>query len=259
MTKILVVGDSITFGAGLALENNDPRLWVNQLVAQTFTQYKLTNLAEIGRNNQWIFNESASELLTNDYDIAIIGWSEISRFNFDIGLELYKTTSMLNDMDININNGVCVSGKWLEETGNRLRRYYNDHWAILDLIKYVNILYNIQVGCKNKKIFFVNTLALWTQNYFEYTNFSFPNELSEFQQQMLNVDTRDDLEIKKLYNMTHQHYKKYGGIRNECWLNLYHPLHTLKVDQVSSTDAHPGYASQDIFVKHLLPELHARM
>ena len=85
MTKILVVGDSITFGAGLALENDDPRLWVNQLVAQTFTQYKLTNLAEIGRNNQWIFNESASELLTNDYDIAIIGWSEISRFNFDIG------------------------------------------------------------------------------------------------------------------------------------------------------------------------------
>ena len=258
MTKILVVGDSITFGAGLALGKNDPKLWINQLASQTFTDYELTNLAEIGRNNHWIFNESASELLTNDYDIAIIGWSEISRFNFDIGLELYKTSSMLRNMDINI-NGDHVSGNWLEETGNRLRRYYNDHWAILDLIKYVNILYNIQVGCKNKKLFFVNTLARWSPGYFEYVNFSLPSELSEFQKQILSVDTRDDLEIKELYNMTHEHYKKYGGIQNKCWLNLYQPLCTLMVDRVSSFDPHPGYASQDIFVKQLLPELHARM
>jgi hypothetical protein len=259
MMKILVVGDSMTFGAGLDLESWDPKLWINQLIANTFDNYELINLAEIGRNNNWIFTETAHKITQEDFDLVIVGWSELSRYNFHVGLELYSTRTMLNNMDININPELTVSGTWLEDTGNRLRRIYNDHWSILELVKYVNILYNVQTTIKNKKIFFVNTLSTWSDNYFENYDFLLPGELSEFQQYILQSDTRSDFEIKEIYNMIHQQYASYGGIKEHSWLNLYQSLKQLQVDNVSMIDHHPGYTSQEVFVKTLLPKLHEKL
>jgi hypothetical protein len=259
MTKILVVGDSMTFGEGLTHKSNDPALWVNQLVKKTFDNYTLLNIADSGRNNTWIFTETVHWITQETFDLVIVGWSELARYNFHVGLELYSTKTMLANPDINVNPGVTFSGSWLENTGNRLRRFYNDHWSILDLVKYVNVLYNIQTNIKNKKIVFVNTLSKWSDQYFDYQKFTLPSDLSLFQQQMLQTETRDDDQIEELYNMIYQQYEKYGGIKEQCWLNLYQPLYKWQIDHASLTDRHPGYASQDIFVENLLPELHKRI
>jgi hypothetical protein len=249
MKKLLVVGCSFAKGMGLLYEDKNESLWVNQLHKHCWPDYKLTNLSKIGSNNDWIFLETLSALIKETYDLVLVEWTAIPRFNFNIGLELYSTHTMFTDIDININNE-SISGKWLLQMGNNLKRYHNDHWDILTLIKYINTLIEIQTS-RNSSILFVNGLAPWPTNYFIKKKFTVPSDLSIFEKKMFNVDTRDDNEIFKLYDKVHSEYELYGGIHHDCWLNLYDSLLSLQIDDASNTDQHPGLLSQDIFVNKL--------
>lgn len=250
--KALIVGCSYTKGHGLDQEINDPRLWANQIIKHIAPGCRVTNLATTGKNNHWIFTEACTALMRDEYDIVLVGWTEQSRLNFTVGLEKYITDTMFKDTTVNINPGVTVTGEHLLSIGNELRKLQNDHWALLDLVKYVNILYDAQVKCRNKLLICVNSLLHIPENYFTEQEFTFPSELPKFQQYLLNAETRDDQEVKDLYKLTHQHYRHYGGIRPELWLNLYRSLHSMKIDSVSPTDGHPGYRSQEVFVKYLI-------
>ena len=119
--KILAVGSSFTRGYGLKLETADPALWVNQLVNRKFCDYQVTNLSKTGADNHWIFKETACALIKNHYDVVIVGWTGISKLTNNIGLELYSTHAMFDkdQYDININNGITFTKKWLQETGDR--------------------------------------------------------------------------------------------------------------------------------------------
>ena len=250
--KALVVGCSYTAGHGLDLEIDDINLWVNQLIEHIAPGCQINNLSSTGKNNHWIFTEACTALIHDDYDIILVGWTEQSRLNFNIGLETYSTGTMFKDQDLNINPGIIVTGKHLLSIGNELRKLQNDHWALLDLVKYVNILYDAQVKCRNKILICVNSLLHIPENYFTEQEFIRPSELPKFQQDLFNIETRNDQEIKDLYQLTHQHYQHYGGIRSEIWLNLYQSLQSMQVDTVSPTDSHPGYRSQDVYVKYLI-------
>ena len=72
---------------------------------------------------------------------------------------------------------------------------------------------------------------------------------------MLHFDFRDDTEIKDLYDMIHSQYNQFGGIQENNWLNLYKSLVSMQVDDVSVTDTHPGYVSQNIFAEYLISQL----
>lgn len=250
--KVLVVGCSYTKGHGLPNESNNPDLWVNKLFPKSV--YNVHNTAKTGANNQWIFLETMSHLLKNQYDIVLVAWTAIPRYNFHVGLELYSVDTMLRNADVNINDNVKISGKWLESVGNSLLKLHNDHWDLLDLIKYVNVLIDMQQQTQGR-IFFVNALGPWSENYFQKKNISLPSDLSSYEQNLLQVNTRDDPEIFQLYEMIHNQYNFYGGICEQHWLNLYCSLHKLQIDTVSLQDPHPGYASQEIYAKYLAPIL----
>ena len=255
--KVLVVGCSMTRGHGLTHESNDPLLWVNKIFPQE--KYAVTNLAKTGSNNHWIFLETISNFLTKTYDIVLVGWSAIPRFNFHVGLELYSVNTMLYDRDITLNNNVTISGKWLKSLGDNLKKIHNDHWDFLDLVKYINTLIMIQEKNNCGQIFFVNTLGPWSDNYFTKKQISLPSDLTLFEQNLLQADTRDDDEIFKLYDMIHNHYRTYGGICEDHWLNLYSSLRSMQVDNVSDTDFHPGYQSQEAFSNYLGPILEKKL
>jgi hypothetical protein len=157
--KVLAVGCSYTRGHGLTNESMDPLLWVNSLFPHD--AYTVNNVSKTGANNQWIFLETMSQLMKNNYDIVLVGWTAIPRFNFCVGLELYSTSTMLTNVDVNINNKQTISGKWLKSIGDGLRKIHNDHWNLLDLVKYVNILIKIQKQAGGE-IFFVNALGPWS-------------------------------------------------------------------------------------------------
>jgi hypothetical protein len=249
--NVLVVGDSWTYGFGLKETINDPKLWVNQLVRHFWPNANINNLALPGRNNSWIFLEAITELLKNSYDCVIIGWSIIPRWNINVGLELYETGTHFQNMDINLNSGT-VSGKFLSDTGDRLRMLHNDHWDFLKLVKYVNTLIEVQTEFKQNKIFFVNALGPWPRDYFTRKTITVPSQLDEFERDLLRVDTRDDNEIIKLYDMIHDQYQNAGGIQELHWLNLYDSLRSWKIDSNPNAEWHPGYVSQDFYTTQLV-------
>jgi hypothetical protein len=251
--QVLIVGCSVTKGVGLTLEKLDPNLWINQLVTKYYPTATITNLSESGVNNEWIFSRALSEIIRNDYDVVIIGWSELARFGMNLGLETYWTRTMFKHQDvaINITPNITISPNWQGEVGDELRRYYNDHWNILELVKYVNALVYVQEISKKSKIYFVNAMLAWSLDYFTRKSFFTPSELSNFEKNMLTVDTRDDNQILELYTTIHNQYDNVGGIHQKNWLNLYNSLLSMQVDNASEIDNHPGYQSQDIFVEHL--------
>ena len=250
MPKLLVCGCSLTIGHGLIGEKKDPKLWVNQLADKL--GYDLTNIAERGRNNDWIFLETSLELTKNQnyYDLVIVAWSVLPRLNVDLGLELWPTrTKFDGDYEVDTNEKTFTR-KWQLSVQNKLFEAYNFHWDFLKLVKYVNILKK-----QHNNIYFVNTYGPWSDNFFTKQNFEVPSDLDDFTKQLLLVDNRDDKEIFDLYNLIHQQYSDAGGINEELWLNLYNNFKRNKLDQVSETDGHPGYLSQDRYVEMLLPLL----
>jgi hypothetical protein len=255
-SKVLIVGCSFAYGTGLTLENSDPKLWVNQL----FPAAEITNASKTGANNQWIFLETMSQLRKQNYDIVLVAWSAIPRYNFQVGIELYPVETMLRkSVDIKLNSNVTIPGKWLDSIGANLDKIHNDHWDLLDLVKYVNTLIELQVNTKKGKLVFVNSLGPWANNYFEHKKIILPSDLDLYTQHLLEVDRRDDNDIFDLYNMIHTQYAEYGGIQEKYWLNLYNSLQNQLVDTVSSADFHPGYQSQELYTSYLAPILHKKL
>lgn len=247
MKTALAVGCSMTKGHGLPDTINNPALWVNQLL-RSVDCTAITNLSQTGRNNHWIFLETIGALIRQEYDIVIVGWSAIPRFNFNVGLELYSTmTNLVNSgTPVNLNNYISYDPRRLANLGDQLRLMHNDHWDFLDLVKYVNTLIEIQEQNRKGHIFFVNTLGPWPDNYFVKRRIALPSDLSKFEQDLLSVDTRDDEEIFKLYDMIHAQYQLFGGIQESNWLNLYEPIHRLQIDNAAPDDKHPGLLTQDL-------------
>lgn len=248
----LVVGCSFAKGYGLQSEQDDPKLWANQLLKSVGIT-NVNNVSATGVNNDWIFQKALAELVKAKYDVVLVCWTAIPRFNVKVGLELYNTNTNLNKSpDVNINTRTFKS-KWLQGLYNDLIQLHNDHWDFLNVVKYVNTLLEIQTS-RNQQIFFVNSLMPLPDNYFNKRTFDAPSELSELEQQMLSVETRDDDEISKLYDMIHSQYNEYNGIRENKWLNLYQSLRKLQIDNTSASDDHPGYASQDLYAEYLIPK-----
>jgi hypothetical protein len=253
---VLAVGCSFTYGAGLAQGSNDPNLWINQIC----NGKHICNKAKIGANNEWIFLEAVTAVRQHTYDLVIVGWSVIPRYNFHVGLELHSVETKLNEeFDINVNNRVTFTNRWLRDTGDRLRTMHNDHWDILNIVKYVNVLIELQEISRRQKILFVNTASPWCNDYFQKLIPTLPSDLDPYVQSLLQVTTRDDDEIFALYHMIHNHYQQYGGIQEQHWLNLYRPLTGMQIDRISDQDPHPGPLSQAIFTQYLLPILEEKL
>ena len=248
--KVLVSGCSFTEGYGLSLGRNDSKLWVNQLVRQVQMRSDIVNVAEVASSNFKIFKKAVDKLLTDNFDFTIIGWSQLSRIDYTAGLELYDTSRTLGlnwNGDTKLHDSVIISKKYFEKLGKNLLKYYNDHWAILDVVRYSNILSKLT----NNKICFINALMDISDNYFVKKQVHFPTEYSKFEQSILSIHTRPDNDIFQLYEKIHQDYTNAGGIDESKWLNLYNSLRAMQIDTTDDT-YHPGYKSQDVFYNNLL-------
>ena len=255
--KILIVGCSYTAGFGLPNEKNNPNIWASQL-ARKLKASTVSNVSVSGANNQWIFLETMSELIKDSYDLVLVQWSAIPRYKFQVGLELYSVDSLLNQ-DVNLVANQTITKEWLLGLKSRLLKIHNDHWDLLDLVKYVNTLIEIQVTSRHKHIFFINGLCPWPDRYFVKKSVSVPTELDKFTCNLLQADLRDDVETFQLYDMIHDHYSKYGTIQENRWLNLYQSMDQLKVDTISATDTHPGINSQNIFAEYFYQQIQQKI
>ena len=248
---MLTCGCSLTAGIGLEFQKNDPTLWINQLSNKL--GYNLTNISEGGKNNDWIFVETMLDLAKHKYDAVVVAWSLLPRINIDLGLELYVTGSRLKGVHTIKTNEKTFSKKWQQDAGDKLLEAYSYHWDFLKLVKYVNILKS-----QHKHIYFVNTFGPWSDNFFTKIDARLPDDLDEFTQDLLNVKTRDDIEIFQLYDMIHKQYDNAGGISSDRWLNLYDSFEKNELDKAND-NSHPGYLSNNRYTEMLYPILKEKL
>ena len=244
LTKILVSGASMSKGIGLPGGRTDPRLWSTQLANNIWPNNSITNIAQMGHNPDTIFVATLDEITKNSYDHVIVEWSLTTASVFHIGLELYSTKSNLfTNRDYNLCNNRTVTGEWLyKNIKMNLNEVLNDHWAILKMVEYLNILARVQLA--KGKIWFVNGLGVWPRNYFTKQK-SWQDSDNYTKNNILQKDFRDDNTIEQLYDKIHTSYADAGGIQENLWLNLYDSMQESKIDTISESDPHPGVLSQD--------------
>lgn len=266
MSKILLSGASVTAGLGLPQERHTPELFVNRLATESlgYKSTDINNICIVGLDNHGIFLDTAAEITKNKYTDVIVCWQTIPTINFNFGLETYTTSTSLvaphkmDATDINLVHNQVISKKKIYEMRMFLLRYYNLHWGILDLVRYINILQTL-AQTNNTRLHFINFALPWdTNHYFKQIDWTAPSELDPATQDILNAEFRDDEETRLIYNKIHQAYSNVGGINEALWLNLYDPLKRLQVDNIDSDDRHPGMQSQGAFFDYLSPILKSR-
>jgi hypothetical protein len=252
MKYTVFAGCSYTAGTGFELEKEDPVLWANQLYKKYFDHTQKLNLAKSGRSNQNIFQDTVRALVTIPVAYAIVEWTNMPRYEVELGFELYPTRQVfapnIGVSDREMHN-LKYSSDYLSSIRDRFTSLAHPCSEIISVVSYVNIILNL-AKFTNTKIFFVNGLCPWDENFFNKQHNVLPNEYTLYTQQILDVETRSDQEAFALYDKLHKQFEDEGGINEDCWLNLYQPLRTKLID-VNSDKMHPGAKSNDLYFNML--------
>jgi hypothetical protein len=262
MKQLLISGASVSAGAGLPNGKQNPNLFLNRLAVEClqYPQHQVNNISLVGADNKQIFLDTAIELGTSKYSDALVCWQSMPRINYNFGLESYPTSAPIvgpvaMSYDINLLAGQQVSKKEIIKLQKYFLRYYNPHWELLELVKYINILKGIAQQ-HGTSLHFINYQMPWlTFDYFQPIDYNTPSDLDPFTQEVLQSEFRTDKEVYELYKLIHNCYNSVGGINKELWLNLNTPLTDIKTDSVSIEELHPGESSQNVFFNYLAPLL----
>lgn len=261
MNKILFSGCSYVEGYGLPFNKDDSNLFCNQLMnlVPEFCNKVINNIGVGGYSNEKIFVDTAYALLTDQYKFALVCWTSYPRFVCYPGLEEYeckKTIAPFTTAFEHNGNTFSISKKKFEQLNEIFPLLMHDHYSIVDIMSYVNILKKI-AEITNTKIFFVNNICHWDELYFEQfssNNIIKPEQLTAYTNSLLNSNNRDDSEINALFKKMSLDYENKGGIHSELWLNLYKSFNSMMVD-FGNDNLHPGMQSHIIFAEFLAKQL----
>jgi hypothetical protein len=255
-------GCSYTVGVGLLNQSLDSDLWVN-ILHSTVDRLKTTQLMNVGKSggtNRDIFLNAVDAVSTVDCEYLFVSWTELFRMHLDPGTETYSTNLYFGPKcqidDINLNNGIMYSAKYIENIKNRLFDLYSPHYLMVEIVNYTNILKKLcdKLGIT---VFFLNALVTeWDLNYFDQitTPDRTPGMTTKFTQQMLNAATRDDDEYFTIYDRIHQ---EYSGIKQFNWLNIDQCYRNDFFLDRGLDNLHPGIKSNRAFANFLIQKLQA--
>ena len=273
MSKVLFTGCSFTAGHGwsdIAPEESgeiavkdSPYLWVNlcHQNINTLSSLELINLGQGGASNTEIFEHAVECISTNKNNIAYLfcQWTAMPRYNFDVGFELWTTRERLQSEgnfgrgthSVNLNRGYSWNREYLNDLLNRLLALHHLHREIVKVVRYTNILTRL---CQKFDIrpIFINGICPWDNKYFEVLpHGTLPEEYTEFtKKEILNIQSRDDEDIFKLYYQAHQEYTDAGGIDRTIWVNLYNSFRRQKID-TNYDKQHPGKLSNQLYFQQI--------
>jgi hypothetical protein len=136
-------------------------------------------------------------------------------------------------------NDIFFSSEYLNSVRDKFIIMINDHYSILEIVKYVNILTNL-AKLKKTKIYFINNYCGWDKEYFKKIDGEIlPDRLTSYTNKILNSNNRDDRQIGALYNKIHSDYQNAGSIQESLWLNLYKNIKSNRID-FGNDERHPG-------------------
>jgi hypothetical protein len=260
--KVIFTGCSFTAGTGW---HPDPaqsytvdykeasELWVNLCHQQlpTLQGLDLINLGLGGASNSNIFESTVDAMAVHGGSIKFLfcQWTSYPRYHWNLGFELWSTKDNVTNwgtlaFDINTSVGINHSAKDLSRFKKQYLMLHHPHWEIVKILRYTHTLSHL-AQLHNIKIFFINGLCHWDQDFFEYqhTSDTKPEDYTTYtKKEILQIDFRNDIDIHKLYNLAHSHYKLAGGINSDQWINLYGSMENTKID-TNYDHYHPGKLS----------------
>lgn len=266
MSKVLFTGCSFTAGDGWSKTNpgseckDSPDLWVN-LCHRQLNQLKnleILNHGQSGISNTEIFKNTTKAIADhgNTIDTIFCQWTTMPRYKFGVGLELWSTTENINitaarpTHDVNLSSGDTWDRKYLNDLYDRLLVLHHLHPEIIKVVEYSNILEKLTKKL-NIKIYFINGLCPWDQNYFIRLSDVCPEDFTAFtKKEILNIESRDDGDIFKLYKLIHDEYSHAGGINTGKWVNLYNSFLNNKIDTNYDRN-HPGINSNQLYFQQV--------
>lgn len=249
MSDVLFCGCSYVSGEGFNEERENPNLWVNLLCNSVFfKEYNKINVGKAGRSNQAIFSDAVQHLTEKKYEYAFVSWTSMPRYELELGVETYSTRQVflpgLELIEHRLND-IVYNKEYLQKINDRFTSLAHQHYEILNLIFYVNSLIRL-AKLTNTKLFFINSLCPWDDNYFVVQKNVLPEAYSNFTKKLINVVNRDDDEIFNIYSKMHDEYHHAGGIQEDFWLNLYQSLRSMLIDR-NDDNIHPGPQSNRIY------------
>jgi hypothetical protein len=257
MNATVFVGCSFTKGEGLPKERTDPDLWVNRLhqLVPVLNSTELINLAQGGNNNETIFHDAVNSLADSPRYLFVV-WTVFPRIRINPGVELYNTTQNWSPatelVDLHLHR-LNYSKKYLVDIKNRFFDLLHDHYEIVKVLRYSQTVARLgQVT--DTKIFFVNGLLPWDNNYFTEVLHTQPSNTTRYTQSILDADTRDDAEYWGIYNKIHSDYRS-AGLPDHNWINLYQGYQQNFVLDLGTDNLHPGPISNRSFSDFLIKKL----
>jgi hypothetical protein len=269
MSKVIFTGCSLTAGNGWVdlppadsqgIECKDhPDLWVN-LCHSELAQLKdlnLINLGQGGASNAEIFKNTVSAISEYQHNINTIfcQWTAMPRYTFNVGFELWRTSETTipdarSKTDVNLSNGTKWDRKYLDDLLDRFLVLHHLHYEIINVVTYSNILQRLAKSF-SIKLYFINGICPWDQDYFTRLNNVLPENYTTFtKNEILEINSRSDEDIFKLYNKLHTDYDDAGGIYPTQWINLYSSMVDNRID-VNYDKKHPGTKSNQIYFKQI--------
>lgn len=267
--KVLYSGCSyssgVGFGESIEVPDNKPMytdskdseyIWTNLVHKEYFPKYQYTNIATGGNTNLRIFQMTAKELLEKDYNFAFVQWTQLLRYEYEIGFELYSTKQMakvgVGALTHNLRSGTYYA-KDIQKRHDGFFTLEHEQYRIVELIRYINILCGIS-KLKNTKIYFVNGMCPWDNNFFKKQDNIIPESFTEYTKELLQINIRNEEESVNLYNKMHNQYKDEGHIQNKKWLNLYNSMRNNRID-TNKDGKHPGILSHKNYFKEFSTKL----
>lgn len=256
--KILFGGCSMVQGVGLPGQDKDPDHFAN-IVGRALGG-EVTNVAIRGNSNDRIFTDTCLELTRGDYDMVFVGWTSYPRYVFWPGLETYECRRSMTPAQTTVVEHRGNDIYWSQDELNRLQEWFmtvnHDHYSILDICRYTNVLVNLS-KIMGFKLYFINSLNTWDTGYFEQFDRLAdvevrPDLLTAYTNQLLISHNRDDNEINQLFHIMRQDYAQVGGIHADHWINLYQSMESLTVDLGIDPNQHPGLQSHRRFAQIIL-------
>ena len=260
MQYTLFSGCSFTAGSGFELEKSEPGLWVNLLHKKVFKGTNLLNVSRGGRSNAGIFQDTVTALMSYSVRYAVVEWTNMPRYEVDLGFELYDTTQTFipnapcRDHSL---NQINYTSKYLNSIRDRFTSLAHNYNEILNLVEYTNTIrkLSIQTGTQ---VFFVNGLCPWDQDFFVRKTDVFPDKYTLYTQKLLFTDNRSDSEIFQLYNKMHSSFDSKGGVDQSIWLNLYQSMLSQSIDR-NLDNLHPGLESNQLYANQFAAEITSKI
>lgn len=219
--KLLVVGCSFSSGWGFDKEKDNPDIWPNLLNAD------VTNLSVTGTDNTGIF---LNTLLADPdkFDCVVVQWTGLDRV-------------ILGHSMINYDNPLPT----LPDA--EYRQFYKSflllNKRLHHLTRFCQMITYLQ---KYKNIYFVNGLLDWNKDVFDINRPWYKVADNKFLRSVVDVDQLTDNQIQEVW----------AGLKNQLsnidltrWINPFKSMQSIRSDQISDVDLHPGILSHQQYAE----------